>query len=229
MPSFRPIIGDAYREILAREADASGLESYNGLMNQGMSEEDMRESLLRSAEYARKNPLNLLAPRVGLNVHVPSNTILNDVALNLHVPWIRVDSTGIASNPSRVCSGGKSGTASSTVRSISGSRSWPRCPTHPPGRRPTRPILESEIHPPRFTFWTDIAREALTRYRGRIFHWQFWNEPNVDQFLARVDVPVSNHDSGVGGTRSGGGGSWRARHRPRSCKHRRLAGLVRKR
>ncbi len=36
--------------------------------------------------------------------------------------------------------------------------------------------------PASVTFWTDIAREALTRYRGRIFHWQFWNEPNVDQF-----------------------------------------------
>ena len=91
MPSFRPIIGDAYLEILRRAADPGGLDHYNRLMNQGMSEADMRESLLRSDEYARKNPIAPLAPRVGLNVHIPSNAILSDVAGGLGVRWIRVD------------------------------------------------------------------------------------------------------------------------------------------
>ncbi len=91
MPSFRPIIRHAYVEILRREPDAGGLEHYNRLMNQGMSEADMREGLLRSDEYARKNPLVPLAPRVGLNIHIPTNAMLNDVALNLGVRWIRVD------------------------------------------------------------------------------------------------------------------------------------------
>ena len=91
MPSFRPIIRHAYREILRREADRGGLEDYNRRMNAGLAEEDMREDLLRSDEYARKNPLRPLAPRVGLNVHMPTNTILDDVALNLGIAWIRVD------------------------------------------------------------------------------------------------------------------------------------------
>ena len=91
MPDFSPIIHDAYEEILERSADPQGLRNYNRLMNQGMSEAEMRETLLRSAEYAGKNPDPGLAARLGLNVHVPSNAILDDVAMNLGMQWIRVD------------------------------------------------------------------------------------------------------------------------------------------
>ena len=56
MPDFSRVINQAYMRILERPADAGGLEAYNGLMNAGMSESQMRESLLRSQEYARKNP-----------------------------------------------------------------------------------------------------------------------------------------------------------------------------
>ncbi len=55
MPDFTPIIRDAYREILQREVDPDGRSFYNTEMNAGMSEADMRESLLRSEEYAQKN------------------------------------------------------------------------------------------------------------------------------------------------------------------------------
>ena len=41
--------------ILGRPPDAGGLESYNKAMNFGLTEEQMRASLLRSNEYARKN------------------------------------------------------------------------------------------------------------------------------------------------------------------------------
>jgi hypothetical protein len=55
MPDFSPIIRIAYLEILQREADPGGLAFYNGRMNEGLSEADLREILLRSEEYARKN------------------------------------------------------------------------------------------------------------------------------------------------------------------------------
>ncbi len=56
MPDFSRVINLAYQRILARPADPSGLDSYNRLMNRGLSEADMRESLLRSGEYADNNP-----------------------------------------------------------------------------------------------------------------------------------------------------------------------------
>jgi len=56
MPNFGPVITLAYERILGREPDPGGLETYNRSMNQGMSEAAMRESLLRSPEYANNNP-----------------------------------------------------------------------------------------------------------------------------------------------------------------------------
>ena len=61
MPDFSRIITMAYMRILGRPPDPGGLENYDRLMNQGMSEAMMRESLLRSAEYADKNPDKALA------------------------------------------------------------------------------------------------------------------------------------------------------------------------
>ena len=59
MPDFSRIIRMAYLRILDREPDPGGLASYNGQMNGGMSEAAMRETLLRSPEYATKNPARL--------------------------------------------------------------------------------------------------------------------------------------------------------------------------
>ena len=56
MPNFRPVIALAYERILQREPDASGIEAFNRLMNGGMTEAQMREALLRSSEFADKNP-----------------------------------------------------------------------------------------------------------------------------------------------------------------------------
>ena len=56
MPDFGRIINMAYMRILGRPADPGGQESYDRLMNQGMTEAMMRESLLRSPEYAANNP-----------------------------------------------------------------------------------------------------------------------------------------------------------------------------
>ena len=59
MPDFSRVINLAYQRILGRPADPSGLDNYNRLMNAGLSEADMREALLRSGEYADKNPSRL--------------------------------------------------------------------------------------------------------------------------------------------------------------------------
>ena len=56
MPNFGRIISLAYLRILERPPDPGGLENYNRHMNQGLTEAMMREALLRSPEYASKNP-----------------------------------------------------------------------------------------------------------------------------------------------------------------------------
>jgi hypothetical protein len=56
MPSFTRIVSMAYLRILGRAPDPGGLQNFNTLMNQGLTEAQMREALLRSPEYAAKNP-----------------------------------------------------------------------------------------------------------------------------------------------------------------------------
>lgn len=56
MPDFSRVINLAYQRILGRPADSVGLADYNQAMNQGLTESQMRESLIRSQEYADKNP-----------------------------------------------------------------------------------------------------------------------------------------------------------------------------
>jgi hypothetical protein len=56
MPDFRPIITLAYQRILRRLPDPGGLEDFNRQMNAGLTEATMREILIRSPEYAQKNP-----------------------------------------------------------------------------------------------------------------------------------------------------------------------------
>lgn len=57
MPDFTRVIRLAYERILGRPPDPGGLQSYNQAMNAGLTEAQMRESLLRSPEYAEKNPI----------------------------------------------------------------------------------------------------------------------------------------------------------------------------
>lgn len=56
MPNFGRIVSLAYLRILERPPDPGGLENFNRLMNQGLTEAMMREALLRSPEYASNNP-----------------------------------------------------------------------------------------------------------------------------------------------------------------------------
>lgn len=75
MPDFTRIIRDAYAEILDRLPDPSGLAHYNERMNAGLSEADLREALLRSQEYAEKNPPP--PPPESLALRVQGNRFVN--------------------------------------------------------------------------------------------------------------------------------------------------------
>jgi hypothetical protein len=56
MANFRHVITNAYQRILLRLPDPGGLENFNQAMNAGLTEAQLRESLLRSAEYAARFP-----------------------------------------------------------------------------------------------------------------------------------------------------------------------------
>jgi hypothetical protein len=56
MPNFRHVITLAYNRILLRQPDSGGLENFNRAMNQGLTEAQLHEALLRSAEYAQRFP-----------------------------------------------------------------------------------------------------------------------------------------------------------------------------
>ena len=56
MPNFSRVITMAYLRILDRPPDPGGLQNWDQLMNGGLTESMMREALLRSPEYAEKNP-----------------------------------------------------------------------------------------------------------------------------------------------------------------------------
>ena len=75
MPDFSPIVSDAYRDILGRAPDPGGLAHFNARMNEGLSEANLREALLRSAEYAEKHP----EPGPALALHVEGNQFVNAI------------------------------------------------------------------------------------------------------------------------------------------------------
>lgn len=52
---FRRIIVMAYQDILGRDADPVGVDVYNKAMLNGFTEAQLRESLIRSQEYIKKN------------------------------------------------------------------------------------------------------------------------------------------------------------------------------
>jgi len=182
MPDFARVIRDAYIEILERDADPGGLASYNAQMNGGMSEAAMRESLLRSPEFASLSPDLGLPARLGLNVHVPSDGMIDDVTRGLGMTWVRLDFDWFRIEPQqgefhwdeldRVVSR----TAARGARMLATLAYTPSWASPNPGNP-----LQSD--PPADTrFWTDFVREAIGRYRHEVQHWQFWNEPNVREF-----------------------------------------------
>lgn len=56
MANFRHVIDDAYQEILRRPVEPEEVASANARLNNGMTEAQLRESLLRSAEYQQRFP-----------------------------------------------------------------------------------------------------------------------------------------------------------------------------
>jgi hypothetical protein len=182
MSDFSAIITDAYLEILQRQPDPGGLRSYNTLMNQSMSEAQMRESLLRSSEYASKNPDRGIADRLGINAHIPSSFIVQDIARNLGMKWMRVDFDWYRIEPQQ---GVLHWDAIDRVveRAFTLNVELLATLAYTPAWASSNPQNPSISDPPaEASFWTDIVRAAVTRYRGRLRFWQFWNEPNLGQF-----------------------------------------------
>jgi len=182
MPSFRPIIRTAYREILRREPDSGGLENFNRLMNQGLTEARMRESLLRSDEYAQQNPDVGLGPRIGLNVHLSGPEVLDDVGSNLGIRWIRVGFDWFRIEPNRgdfrwFDTDREVQAAEERGISILGILAYT-----PPwaSSNPGNPLIADP--PASRAFWTDFVRATVSRYRDRVAYWQMWNEANVREF-----------------------------------------------
>lgn len=62
MNDYRPIVKQAYHEILNRDPDPGGLESWNKALNAGTTEAQMREAFMRSAEYASRFPGEVAPP-----------------------------------------------------------------------------------------------------------------------------------------------------------------------
>jgi hypothetical protein len=182
VPDFSPIITSAYEEILGRSADPGGLAHYNALMNQGLSEARLREELLRSAEYADQNPEPGFSDRLGMNVHVPSNSILEDVAVSLALRWIRVDFDWFRIEPEQ---GRFAWEDIDRVIQQSRERGLEVLATlaYTPAWASSNPANPRRSDPPASVeSWRSFVRASVSRYRERVRFWQFWNEPNLSEF-----------------------------------------------
>ena len=182
MPSFATVIREAYAEVLARAPDPSGLADYDRAMNQGLSEAGLREVLLRSREFALRFPDAELPSRLGLNVHVPDAPILEAVANDIGIGWVRVDFDWYRIQPEP---------ARFDWEALD--RVIDQCERlgvevlatlgYTPAWASSHPASPSIADPPADTrLWTDFVRLVLARFRGRVRHFQFWNEPNIREF-----------------------------------------------
>ena len=182
MPDFGPIIREAYLEILEREPDPGGLAHYGGRMNGGLSEAALREELLRSGEYATRNPASGLPGRLGLNVHIPSDEIVDDVSSGLGMRWARVDFDWFRIEPERGAFRWEPWDRLVDRFTLRGTRLLATL-SYTPSWASSNPGSPRIGDPPaQTTFWTDIVGQAVERFRDRIRHWQFWNEPNITDF-----------------------------------------------
>jgi len=75
VPDFSRIVFDAYEEILRRAPDPDGLTHYDRLMNQGLTEAQLREALLRSSEYTDQNPIRVVVSVSGRSLLVGSEAL----------------------------------------------------------------------------------------------------------------------------------------------------------
>jgi len=182
MTSFAKVIRAAYADVLAREPDPGGLAAYDRSMNQGLSEADLRELLLRSREFSLRFPDAQLALRLGLNAHVPEDAILDDIRRNLGLLWIRIDFDWYRIQPERARFDWEA-TDGVVERSAELGLEVLATLSYTPPWASSRPANPAIGDPPAETrFWTDFVRAAIERYRGRVRQWQFWNEPNITDF-----------------------------------------------
>jgi hypothetical protein len=77
VPDFTRVIRDAYEDILERLPDDGGLAHYNQRMNEGKGEAELREALLRSEEFAIRNPFPPPPPPGGLALRVEGSRFVD--------------------------------------------------------------------------------------------------------------------------------------------------------
>lgn len=182
MPDFARVIRDAYLEILEREADAGGLAGYDQRMNAGLSEAAMREALLRSPEFASRNPDADLPARLGLNVHIPSDPVIDDVTRGLGMRWVRLDFDWFRIEPQRGDFHWDELDRAVSRTAAPGAAMMATLAYTPPWASSNPGSPRTSDPPADVAFWTDFVRAAVERYRQEVKHWQFWNEPNVREF-----------------------------------------------
>jgi hypothetical protein len=161
MPDFARVIRDAYLEILEREADPGGLTSYNGQMNGGMSEAAMREARLRSPEFASQNRDPGLAARLGLNVHIPSDPIIDDVARGLGMRWVRLDFDSFRIEPRQGEFHWEELDRVVSRTATRGARMLATLAYTPPWASPNPGTPRISDPPAETRFWTDFVQEAM--------------------------------------------------------------------
>lgn len=85
MANFTHVVSLAYREILLREPDPGGLAHFSTLMQEGLTEASLRESLARSPEFASRFPGTEPPPPpppppppgTGMSLHVEGNRFVS--------------------------------------------------------------------------------------------------------------------------------------------------------
>lgn len=182
MPNFRHVIRAAYLEILLRKADPGGLDAYNRLLNSGLTEAQLRESLLRSPEFATRfpeAPAGLDPSPFGVNSHIAGDDILESLA-SIGIRWHRVD---VDWNVIERAEGEYDWRELDRVIATAGRLNLSVYATiaYTPGwasgtnDRASPPRDPAQYH--------GFVRRVARRYRGRVQCLGVWNEPDLPQFF----------------------------------------------
>jgi polysaccharide biosynthesis protein PslG len=116
-----------------------------------------------------------------MNVHIASDAILDDVAVNLGLRWVRLDFDWFRIQPARGAFRWEEWDRM-VARAMARGLQVLATLAYTPAWASSNPGSPRQGDPPAGSAWTDFVGAALDRYRDRVRHWQFWNEPNITDF-----------------------------------------------
>src|SRR2546428_692213 len=183
MPDFSRIIRMAYLRILDREPDPGGLASYNEQMNGVMTEPASGVGHRLRPKCAPRIPHPGLPARLGLNWHVPSDPMIDDVTRGLGMRWVRLDFDWFRIETQQGEFHWEELDRVVSRTAMRGAGMLATLAYTPPWASPNAGSARVSDPPADTRFRTDFVRAALERYRHEVQHWQFWNEPNVRECL----------------------------------------------